>query len=422
MSILDSVVELSERESKSLKIIMGEVGSGKTSFLKDMPDAAGGDILYIPIGNDMGFNQLKSDKRFKTLPNSVRTTYVRDKKGRKIAIKTRVLPQIIEILESFLSGGHKFEGLTIDAISTLQESIEIEIKFEKSKNMDWDDWGAIKKGMFRVYELCEEIASLGFDVALQSHFQIREYEDVYSGEKMSRTLPMMTENNAVRILKNSDAVVFIKVMSDGKDRKLVKRMSILGGHPVIPTKIRNNHNLSFDGILFQNLTYAGLIKLMQIESIEGIEGTEDLEGVTITKEADKKLRKKGRASKQKEVEETTLSEEVKTTTTVAKKKPTKKGSKPVEVVEEAEVIVPKKTPKRKPKAQVSEPTGEVKEVKPTKRKPTKRRTVVTEEVEEVEEVKETVARKKPAKKKPATATKSVIDDNTELEDDDLFDD
>ncbi len=158
MGILDKVVTLNELESKSVKIILGEIGAGKTSFHKDMPDAAGGDILYLAIGNDKGFNQLKDDTRFKTLPGGPIKTHYVEKNGKKVAIKKRVLPQIIEVLEAFKNDEHDFQGLCLDAISTVQEAIEMEVRFDTSKNLEWDDWALIKIAMFRVYELCEELA------------------------------------------------------------------------------------------------------------------------------------------------------------------------------------------------------------------------------------------------------------------------
>jgi|LGOV01.1.fsa_nt_gb hypothetical protein len=425
MSILDTVVALNEIDTKSIKIIMGEVGSGKTSFLKDMPEIAGGDILYIAVGNDKGFNQLKSNPAFKTLPNPVKTTYV-EKKGKRIAIKDRVLPQIIELLEAYQNDDHDFHGLTIDAISTIQEQVEEEIKFETNKNVEWEGWAAIKKGMFRVYSLCEEIAENGHEVALQSHFQIREHEDTYSGEKMSRTLPMMTENNAIRILKNADAVVFIKIMSDKKDPQIVHRMSIVGGHTTIPTKIRNEHNLSFDKQLFENLTYGGLIKLMQIETIEE---AADLDGVIIKVETGKKGKKPGAKSKSKvkakkedepEVEEKEVKAKAKTKVKSKTKSKTKTKEKVEDEVEEEETEEEESTrkPLRKPKTK-SKSKAKVK---------AKKEEVEDEPEPEVE--KEAGSRPKPKKNKTSSKSKSKtkskaktedkFEDDDELEEENLF--
>lgn len=423
-SILDTVVALNEIDTKSIKIVMGEVGSGKTSFLKDMPDVAGGDILYIAVGNDKGFNQLKSDPRFKTFPDPVKTTYV-EKKGKRIAIKDRVLPQIIEILESYQNDEHEFGGLTIDAISTIQEQVEEEIKFETNKNVEWEGWSAIKKGMFRVYSLCEEIAEEGHEVALQSHFQIREHEDTYSGEKMSRTLPMMTENNAIRILKNADAVVFIKIMSDKKDPQIVHRMSIVGGHATIPTKIRNEHNLSFDKQLFENLTYGGLVKLMQIETIEECA---DLDGVILKVETGKKGKKPNKTGAKKGTKET--EDEVETEDVVKDKVKSKsttksKSKSKSKVTKEPEVVTEEKEEStRKPLRK----DGKTKTKSKTKSKVTKEPEV--EDEPEVEE-KDAGTRSKPKRNKPKgskskdkSKSKSKDKDkfagDNELKDDQLF--
>jgi hypothetical protein len=384
MSILDNVVSLNETKSTGIVIVIAEVGAGKTTWTKSMPDAADGDILYLPVGNDQGYNQLKSDERFKTLVDKdgkvlpIKTIY-EVKKGVRVAIKKRVLKQITELLEEFLEGNHDFKGINVDAISTIQEQIENEIKFDTNKNIDWDGWSAIKKGMFRIYELLEEIADAGYHVVLQSHFQIREYTDNYSGETMSRTLPMMTENNAIRILKNASAVVFIKVMSDPKDPTSVRRMSIVGGHPTIPTKLRNEHALSFDDYLFENLDYAGCLKLMELDSLEGIEGVESLENIKI-KQKGAKPKKKKSSKKKKETKQT---EEVEDS---VKEKPKKKKSS-------------KKKSMRKSKN--TEPVEEDKSSK--KKKPPKK--------------------KKPSKKKTETVKEETVKEDTDLEEfDDEFDD
>lgn len=438
MGILDTVVALNEIDTKSIKIIMGEVGSGKTSFLKDMPEVAGGDILYIAVGNDKGFNQLKSNPRFKTLPHPVKTTYV-EKKGKRIAIKDRVLPQIIELLEAYQNDDHEFGGLTIDAISTIQEQVEEEIKFETNKNVEWEGWAAIKKGMFRVYSLCEEIAEDGHEVAMQSHFQIREHEDTYSGEKMSRTLPMMTENNAIRILKNADAVVFIKIMSDKKDPQIVHRMSIVGGHTTMPTKIRNEYNLSFDKQLFENLTYGGLIKLMQIETIEE---AADLDGVIIKVETGKKGKKPakdGAKSKSKsktkkdepEVEETETEVEEKTK---SKSKPKPKAKSKSKTKKEPEVEEEETEEEESTRKPLRKPGVTSSKSKSKSKSKTKSKTKTKDEPEpEPEEEKETGSRSKPKKNKPKkssgnskTKTKSKSEsedkfkDDNELKDESLF--
>jgi len=409
MSILDKVVALNELESKSVKIILGEIGAGKTSFHKDMPDVAGGDILYLAIGNDKGFNQLKADTRFKTLSSGPIKTFYVEKNSKKIAIKKRVLSQLTEILEAFKNEEHNFAGLAIDAISTIQEAIEMEIRFDKNKNLDWDDWSSIKKGMFRVYELCEEIAEQGYEVSLQTHFQIREYEDAYSGDKTTRLLPLMTENNAIRVLKNADAVVMIKVMPDGKDRKIVHRMSIVGGHSTIPTKIRNEHNLSFDGILFKDLTYGGLVKLMQIESLDE---AADLDGVTLRKEESKTKRKKLRKSKQdkadEDIDDSDDTKEIEVSNKPAKVKSKKSKKEPK--VEEPSTTKAKSKNKSKKKHKVVE-DEDVVEVK-TK---TKSKTKAKKEKAEPEEVAESSSRKKPAKKhKPAKIKKAKSDKKDKL--------
>lgn len=431
-TLLDNVASLNEIETTGLVILMGEVGSGKTTFTKTMPDAAGGDILYLPIGNDKGFSQLKGDPRFKTLIDDdgkikpIKTVY-QEKKGKKVAIKERVLNQLTETLEEFKEGNHNFKGLNIDAISTLQEQIENEVKFETGQKVDWDGWSSIKKGMFRIYELVEEIVEDGYHVVLQSHFQIREYTDNYSGETMSRTLPMMTENNAIRVLKNAAAVIFIKIMSDPKDPKVVKRMSIVGGHPTIPTKLRNNYNLSFDGILFENLDYAGAIKLMEIESLDNVENTTDLEDIQIKREAKSKPKKKKKSTKKPKKEEPveeTEEEVEEETKSKPKKKPSKKRksmrkSKNKDVEEDVEEDV--KEVKAKPKKK-----------KPPKKKP-KKVTPATEAEEglpdDEDEVEEKPKKKKPPKKKKSTkkpkkqedVEEDVLEDDEELEDDELFD-
>lgn len=410
-SILDTVVQLNEIDAKSVKIVMGEVGAGKTSFHKDMPDVAGGDILYIPIGSDKGFNQLKGDPRFKSLPQAIKTIYV-EKNGKKIGVKSRVIPQLIDVLTAFKEDTHNFKGLTIDAISSLQDEIEDEIKLQKGKQMDWDDWGAIKKAMFTVYELCEEIADMGYEVSLQSHFQIREYEDAYSGEKQTRLLPMMTENNAIRVLKNADAVVMIKLMPDEKDKKKVHRMTIVGGHPVIPTKIRNEYNLSFDGLLFENLTYAGLVKLMQIENIED---AADLDGVEIKEENKKPIKQRKKKPKAvKKDEEVDEAEETEDEKQVVEKPSKKKPSK--------------KKPKKKADPEVDEEAGDEDEEikKPAKKKPTKKKKPKVEDVseddDEDDDEEEIVKppKKKPAKKKPKKKPK--IEEPEEADEDENEDD
>ena len=460
MNILNRVASLNEVEARGLIFIMGEVGSGKTTFLKSMPDAADGDILYIPIGNDKGFNQLKSDERFKTLIDDdgnikpVKTVYVM-KKGKRIAIKERVIPQIIELLEALVEDNKKtFKGFTLDAISTLQELIETEIKFETKKNVDWDGWSAIKKGMNRVYELCEELDEMGYEVALQSHFQVRDHTDQYSGETMSRVLPMMTEGNAVRILKNAAAVVFIKVMPDPKDPKVVRRMSIVGGHPTIPTKLRNEHNLSFDGILFENLHYESLITLSQIESLEDAADLEDLqikregtkpkkkkstkkteeEVVEEVKPKAKKKVKKPVVEEVEEIDEDEVEEEVvkpKKTKTKVKKKVEPVVEEDEDDEEEEETPAPKKIKKKVKKKVVEvedEEDEEEEEVKPTRKKLRKPKTVEIDEDDSEDKIEEDEEEVKPKKKK-AKVKKKVVeveededdDFDDDFEDDDLFD-
>jgi chemotaxis protein histidine kinase CheA len=467
-NILETVVELNQIDEKSIKIIMSEVGAGKTTFHKDMPDVAGGDILYLPIGNDKGFNQLKSDKRFKAPEKPLNTVYKYDKEGRKLAITSRILPQLMEYLEAFRFKSHNFKGLTIDAISSVQEIIEEEIKFESRKGLEWDDWSAIKKAMFTLYEHLESIANEGYEVSLQTHFQIREYEDAYSGKTLTRLLPLMTENNAIRVLKNADAVVMIQIMSDEKDPKKVHRMSILGGHPAIPTKLRNEYNLSFDGLLFENLTYGGLVKLMQIPSLDDAANLGD---VIIVKEKDKsKLKKDKKSKKQDEVDEDEETKPVKKVKKVKKqevieeddeieddeeekvevKKPIKKIKKPIkkvvedeeddeedgddieEIAEEVEVKKPKKPLKKKvveededEEEEDDEEEAPIKKKKPLKskldesikkKKPLKKKDIEEDEEDEEEEEddeEEKVVRK-PARK---AKQKTVVEDDEEDDED-----
>ena len=263
MNLLDMMMDLNKMEAKGVKIILGEVGAGKTTFIKDMPKPA----LFIPVGNDYGFKML-TEHGFKAVP-SVKT--FRDEQGR---IVKRAIPILCEALESLLKNDMGFKSIAIDAISTLNEIAEAEIKEVTGKRPDWDGWAAIKTSMTRVFDLCEQLAEKGMEVALISHETVRSYTDSYTGETMSSILPAMTESTAKRFIKNADALVYLKVMPDPDDKTKVQRVGIVGGHPIIPTKLRNAHSLSFDNLHFQNLTYGKLLRLMEIDNISKLDDLE----------------------------------------------------------------------------------------------------------------------------------------------------
>lgn len=441
-NIFDDLVTLKAACKKSIKILMGDIGAGKTTALQDMPKTAGGTILYIPVGNDTGFSQVQNvmyegKPGFVTFPKSIQTKWITRETVKNgvldvkiIGIKEKIAPQLIEILQNYLHDPRDMRGLTIDAISSIQGIMENEFKFEKSGNLDWDAWAEISQNMLQIYELCEEIAQQDHEVAVQSHFQVREHNDSYSGEEMSRVLPMMTEKNATRVLKNADIVAFYRVGSDSKDKKIPKRYCVLGGHPIIPTKIRNVNNLSFDGILLENVSYGDLVALMEIESLDEIK---DLDGVKVKYEDKKKdSRKKGNKKKTKstDVEE---DDDVEEETVVEKKtKPRKKKATPkvdveVEEIEEDEEPV-KKVVRKKKKTAVKPVEEEVIEeddedtepevVTPVRKKKKKRPPVVVEEVEEEEDDEEEVEVVKVVKKKRKPVRKVVeVEEDDEEEDD-----
>jgi hypothetical protein len=95
-----------------------------------------------------------------------------------------------------------------------------------------------------------------------AHIQARETKDEISNTNYVKILPQFTESSAKRYLKNASYVWYVtpKTVTEN-GQQTIKRVTIIGGHPIIPTKSRIP-NVNIDGMEITDFTYDKLQSLI----------------------------------------------------------------------------------------------------------------------------------------------------------------
>lgn len=267
MGFLDKVKKISEYPESSHTIIMGEPGSGKTTLAGTFPKP----MLFVEIGQDKGGLILKNVEGIDQLEQPIDDILFSDEeveqaKGtiKQGSIKIPCINSTIAFLkEAVAATDLPYKTIVIDPLTTTQEKYTQYIHNAKGgKNLNFDDWNLVANKMAEIFNLIDQLATK-VNVVTISHIQARETKDDVSNTNYVKILPQFTESSAKRYLKNASYVWYVTpktVLENGQ--QTIKRTTIIGGHPIIPTKSRIP-NVNIDGMEFMDFTYDKLQALIK---------------------------------------------------------------------------------------------------------------------------------------------------------------
>lgn len=254
MSILDNLVSIDKYEFNNNIILMGEPGGGKTYLAGTFPKPA----LYIELGDDNGGGVLKKyGSEIKQLPAPITGDFAKGKEG-------LISRQLIKYLDELIAMKEiPFKTLIIDPLTEAQDDMVEYYKNALGRNLQFDEWALVKTHMYEIFERIEQLSKRLITVSIV-HIKPRESTDKTTGDTYMKVLPEFTEASATRFLKKARCVAYVTPANgfDDSGERIVIRKTIIGGHPLLPTKGRNGEGLNLDNTEIVDCTWDKLEKLL----------------------------------------------------------------------------------------------------------------------------------------------------------------
>lgn len=259
MSILAQAKKMEARKG-SFNIIMGEAGSGKTTFSGSYPKP----MLYVKLADDGGEKVLEGIEGIDVIQLTTDSEYFKTKgqQGQRLADKLRSL--ILELL-----GEHEYKTVVIDPFTELATDMEqTMIKLKGGRALSFDDRSTIQNIIHPLFKGLQMLSEK-IHVVLPCHVKPFENTDTLSEETYTKIMPSFTQSTAKELCKYADMILYISIRGEGGENELslkgtsYKRVGIIGANPLLPTKLRLPQGKSADGKILENLSYTGLQAFIQ---------------------------------------------------------------------------------------------------------------------------------------------------------------
>lgn len=261
MSMLAQAKKLEVREN-NLSIIMGEPGSGKTTFAGTFPKP----LLYVKLNDDGGDKVLKGVEDVDVLPSIVTDEKFFTSRGKE---GSRMIDKLNTLLYELYTTEHGYKTVVIDPFGELAVDMETTLKrLLNKKGLNFDDRSAIQEAIHPVFRRLKMLGGK-MNVVLPTHTKSFEKKDTLSNETYTKILPNFTESSSKELCKFADMIGYIGIRNtDGEgETSLVgkggyERYLIVGANPMLPTKMRLPQGKTLDGEFITDLTYNGLQKVI----------------------------------------------------------------------------------------------------------------------------------------------------------------
>lgn len=245
-----------EARKGSLNIIMGEAGSGKTTFCGSYPKP----MLYVKLSDDGGEKVLEGQEGIDVIQLATDKEYLtsRGQQGQRLADKLRGL------IYELMSTEHQYQSLVVDPFTELATDMEnVMTKIKGGRALSFDDRSTIQTVIHPLFKGLQMLSEK-MHVLLPCHTKSFENTDTLSEETYVKILPSFTQSTAKELCKYADMIMFITVRGEGGENELslkgtsYKRVGIVGANPLLPTKIRLPQGKTADGRILEKLNYQGL--------------------------------------------------------------------------------------------------------------------------------------------------------------------
>ena len=259
MSMLAQAKKMEVREG-SFNVIMGEAGSGKTTFSGTYPKP----MLYVKLADDGGEKVLEGKDGIDVLQLATDNEYFKTKgqKGLRLADKLRNL--VLELLQL----DHEYKTVIIDPFTELATDMEqTMIKLKGGRALSFDDRSTIQNIIHPLFKGLQMVSNK-MHVVLPCHVKPFENADTLSEETYTKIMPSFTQSTAKELCKYADMILYISIRGEGGENELslkgtsYKRVGIVGANPLLPTKIRLPQGKTADGKILEDLTFEGLQKFI----------------------------------------------------------------------------------------------------------------------------------------------------------------
>lgn len=241
---LDDVVPIEHMGQRSLWVIYGKSGSGKTELLSTFPKKQ----LYIQVGDD-GSNTIQHKPNI----DGKRANTVEDLKGTLQAL--------------IAAKGKGYKSVAVDTFSMITNVWVKENITDKNKKMTQQAWGDLKV-------VTEELIRLAWELALYTNviLTLHEATDIFEGledeivpdicpntTKGARTYLEGMANYGIHTTKLQKEVI-----RNGKAEEIVKFAAHFGANSYYWTKLQIPKSIEIPAIVV-NPTYRKLMKYIQAE-------------------------------------------------------------------------------------------------------------------------------------------------------------
>jgi len=254
MGILDRIQKPSELSYSNVTVIMGPIGSGKTTIASSYPKP----ILFVSVADKVETDKNGDD----VLIGDSGEQVLIELEGEGIdVLRVKNGYEAIEVIKDLkATNDTHYKTIVLDAISTIEDEMAMTIARRKNtKNkesgggLSFDDWNNIKAQIYPVYEAYENYSLRpDTEVVIISHVKDMEKTSKTTGDKYTKTIPNLTQSNGTRLTKDAKNVWYVEQVSvDGVEG--VYRTT-LAGHPFMDLKTRTN-GAKINSKYIDDLTY-----------------------------------------------------------------------------------------------------------------------------------------------------------------------